>query len=431
MNRISIDRRRFLTSTGIASAALIMGVRPVRARQISPNEKLNIGVIGVAGQGAWNLERLASENIVALCDVDEERRIAAAQKFPGAKLYTDFRKLIDQKDIDAILIATPDHTHAVAAVRALKSGRHLYCEKPLAHTVSEARIITETARKEKRATQLGTQVHAGQNYRRVVELIQAGAIGVVKEVHVWVNSSWGGRQKSPERPPVPPHLHYDFWLGPVPFQPYHPEHVHYHWRSWWAFGGGSLADFGCHFMDLPHWALNLREPLSAEAEGPPVDPMSPPPWLIVRYEYPARGASPPVKLTWYHGGKRPEFLDPVLAKKWPGGILFMGEKDKMLLADYNRYVLLPEKEFEGYVRPQPTIPDSVGHHKEWIDACKTGSATSCSFDYSGPLTEAALLGNVAFRAGEKIQWDARKLKAISCRAADEFIQHHYRRGWRI
>jgi predicted dehydrogenase len=430
---MTMRRREFIKIAGLGSAGLVLGPRSALAarRRLSLDDKLNIGVIGVAARGGENLTGVSTENIVALCDVDEQRLNAAARNHPNAKLYTDFRRLIDQKDIDAIVVSTPDHTHAVASVRALKSGRHLYCEKPLARTISEARIVTDTARKEKRVTQIGTQIHAGKNYRRVVELVRSGVIGAVEEVHVWANSRWGGKEKSKETPPVPAHLHYDLWLGPVPRVPYHPEHVPYNWRQWWAFGGGSLGDFGCHYMDLPYWALDLRYPLSAEAEGPRVHPDSPPPWLIVRYAYPARGASPPVKLTWYHGGKQPEFLDPELLKKWVSGVLFVGQNGKMLLADYNRRLLLPEVEFAEFVPPQPFISDSIGHHQEWIRACKTGEQTTCPFDYSGPLTEAVLLGNVAFRVGEKIDWDPKKLKARNCRDAEEFIQHHYRKGWKI
>jgi predicted dehydrogenase len=429
-----MQRREFIKIAGLGSAGLVAGAQPAFAarRRLSANDKLNVGVIAVTSRGGENLAAVATtENIVALCDVDDQRLNAAAQKFPGAKLYHDFRRLIDQRDIDAIVVSTPDHTHAVAAVRALKSGRHLYCEKPLARTISEVRIITDTARKEKRVTQIGTQIHAGNNYRRVVELVQSGVIGVIEEVHVWANSSWGGKERSRETMPVPEHLHYDLWLGPLPHVPYHPEHVHYNWRQWWAFGGGSLGDFGCHYMDLPHWALELRHPLSAETEGPPVHADSPPPWLIVRYQYPARKASPPVKLTWYHGKRKPNFLDPELLKKWASGVLFIGQNGKMLLADYNRRLLLPETEFKEFIPPQPFIPDSIGHHQEWIRACKTGEPTSCSFDYSGPLSEAALLGNVAFRVGEKIEWDPKKLRATNCPKAEEFIQHRYKKGWKI
>jgi predicted dehydrogenase len=426
-----INRRQFIKHSAAATTgALLVGVR-TRARQISPNEKLNIGMIGVANRAGDDLKEVAGENIVALCDIDDNYLTAVKQKFPGAKTYNDFRRLLDQQDIDAVVVGTPDHTHAVAAVAALRSGRHVYCEKPLARTISEARIITETARKLNRVTQIGTQIHAGSNYRRVVELVQSGAIGAVREVHVWVAATYGGMELPKETVPVPANIHYDLWLGPVEYRPYSPEYVPFKWRNWWAFGGGALADFGCHFMDLPHWALGLSHPVTVEpVEGPPVHPESTPPWLIVRYEYPARGEKPPVRLTWYHGGKQPTLLSTEQSAKWKSGVLFVGEKGQ-LLADYGRHALLPEKDFADFKPPAPFIKDSIGHHKEWIEACKAGGQTTCQFDYSGPLTEAALLGNVAYRVGRKLEWDWKQLKATNCAEAGQYLQHHYRKGWRI
>ncbi|HZO83759.1 MAG TPA: Gfo/Idh/MocA family oxidoreductase [Verrucomicrobiae bacterium] len=418
-----ITRRSFIT--GLAALPLASAY----ARKLSANDKLNIGVIGVAGRGGENLNGISSQNIVALCDVDERNLAAAAAKFPSAKTYHDFRQLIDQKDIDAIVVSTPDHTHAVACVAALKSGRHLYCEKPLTHTISECRRVRELAARNKLVTQLGTQIHAGTNYRRVVELVQSGAVGPIEEVHVWA----AGAGKWPKGPPeLPAYLHYDLWLGPVPERPYDPEFVPLNWRYWWAFGGGTLADFGCHFMDLPHWALDLHHASTCEVvDAPPVDKEHPPRWLIVRYQHPARGDKPPVKLTWYHGGKQPTaLLTPEQAAKWKSGVLFLGKKG-MIMSDYGKHVLLPEKDFEGFVRPEPFIKDSIGHHLEWIEACKTGGPTTCNFDYSGALTETALLGNVAYRVGKKLEWDARKLRATNCPEADQFIQHHYRKGWKL
>jgi predicted dehydrogenase len=364
--------------------------------------------------------------------VDDQLLAAEAQRFPQAKTYNDFRRMLDQPGIDAVVVAIPDHCHAVAAVAALRSGRHVYCEKPLARTVSEVRIITETARKQKRVTQMGTQIHAGNNYRRVVELVQSGAIGKVSEVHVWVNTVYGGQERPKDTPQVPSNLHYDLWLGPVEPRPYSPEYVPFKWRNWWAFGGGSLADMGCHYMDLPHWALGLKYPSSVEAlDGPPVHPESTPPWLIVRYQYPAHGEQPPVQLTWHHGaGKQPSLLTAEQAAKWKTGVLFVGEKG-MLLSNYDHHALLPEKEFEGFVPPTPSIKDSIGHHKEWIRACKAGGETTCQFDYSGPLSEAVLLGNVAYRTGKKLEWDPVYLRATNAKEAEQFIQHHYREGWGI
>jgi predicted dehydrogenase len=429
-----MNRRKFIFDVGATAAALALAgcTTTKRARRISPNEKLNIGFIGVGNRGREDLLETArtGENVVALCDVDETILAKTTKDFPGAKTYSDFRRLLDQPDLDAIVIGTPDHTHAVAAVAALKSGRHCYCEKPLARTISEVRAITETARKTGLVTQIGTQIHAGNNYRRVVELVQSGAIGDVKEVHVWVNVTYGGKKKPTEFPPVPKHLDYDLWLGPVQEIQYSPEWVPFKWRNWWHFGGGALGDFGCHYMDLPFWALGLKYPLSAEAQGPERDPDSTPPWLIVRYQFPALdGGKEPLPLTWYHGGKQPspDVLAPDVANKWKSAVLFIGSKGR-LIADYGNHQLL------GVERPaelRVKIPNSTGHHKEWTEAIKTGGKTTCSFDYSGPLTEAALLGNVAYRVGKKLEWDAKRLKATNAREAEEYIQHRYRKGWSI
>lgn len=424
------SRRSFLKQSTVATAGFYAASSRFAFGALSPNERLNIGFIGTAGQARFSLENLKQENIVALCDIDDQKLAAAKQQYPRAKTYNDCRRLVDQKDIDAIVVATPDHTHAVAALAALRSGRHLYCEKPMARTISEVRIITETALRMKRVTQLGTQVHAGANYRRVVELVRSGVIGSVRDVHVWVPAVYGDKPK-PRSMPVPGHIHYDLWLGPVPAQPYSSDFVPFHWRNWWAFGGGALADFGCHYMDLPHWALDLRAPVRAEPnDGPPVDADAPPPQLVVRYEYPARGTQPPVTLTWYHGGRHPIFVRENLFPNWKAGVLFVGTKN-MLVADYNRHKLLPEKEFDGFVPPPKTIPDSIGHHKEWVNAIKNGGPTTCDFQYSGPLTEAALLGNVAYRVQRRLEWDSGKMRATNCREAEQFIHHHYRKGWRI
>ena len=424
-------RRDFIKQTALTATGTYWIGSRAYGRNISPNEKLNIGVIGVMGRAGEDLREVSSQNIVALCDVDDKNLAVVAPKYPQAKTYNDFRRLIDQNDIDAIVVGTPDHTHAVAAVAALKSGRHVYCEKPLARTGSETRMITDTAKKQNRVTQIGTQIHAGNNYRRTVELIQSGAIGAVREVHVWVNAIYGGMELPKEYPPVPSGLHYDLWLGPVEHRPYSPEWVPFKWRNWWAFGGGSLADFGCHYMDLPHWALDLRHPLTVEVlDGPPVHAESTPPWLIVRYEHPARGQKPPVKLTWYHGGKHPSLLTEDQFAKWKSGVLFVGEKG-IVLADYSRNMLMPEKDFADFKRPDPFIPNSIGHHNEWILACKTGGPTTCNFDYSGALTETALLGNVAYRVGKKLEWNSKTLHAANCPEAEKYIQHHYRAGWEL
>lgn len=435
-----MNRRQFIHRTALGTAGLCVTGCATRARKISANEKLNLGIIGVAHQGQYDMNNVAGENIVALCDVDDNYLAAAKQKFPGAKTYNDFRRLLEQPDIDAVVIATPDHTHAVAAAAALRSGRHVYCEKPLTRTISECRVVTELARKHKLITQIGTQIHSGDNYHKVVETIQSGTIGPVNEVHVWVNATYGGKAAPKETPPVPASLHYDLWLGPVKPRPYSPEYVPANWRHWWAFGGGALADFGCHYLDLPHWALGLRAPLSAEVlDAPKPHSDSTPPWMIVRYAYPASlvgqpkivsGLLPLLRLTWYHGGRRPSLLPANLAAKWDSGVLFLGEKG-MLLADYTRHVVMRDRGFGDYADPAAINSDFTQHHKNWIRAIKSGKLAESDFSYSGPLTEAALLGNVAFRAGCKIEWDSKNQRAKNCPAAAEFIHHDYRAGWKL
>lgn len=433
------NRRQFVRRAALAGAAAVAAANTApaasffkrKSKEPSASEKLNIGVIGTANRAMANIEGVAHENIAALCDVDENFLAAAAQKFPKAAKYTDFRGLLGHRGLDAVVISTPDHTHAVAAVAALQAGLHVYCEKPLTRTVSEARIVRETAKGKDLVTQMGTQIHAGANYRRVVELIQTEAIGRVSEVHVWVGTVYKAQARPIEIVPVPAHLHYDLWLGPALYRPYHPDYLPFKWRNWWAFGGGTLADFGCHYMDLPFWALGLTQPLTVESEGPLPHPEGPPEWQIVRYEFPARGAQPPVRLTWYQGPRRPPHFEQGLLPKWGNGVLFIGEKG-MLIADYGKHQLLPESVFAGFQPPAPFIPDSIGHHKEWTEACKNGGGTTCNFEYAGNLTEAALLGNVSHRlGGKKLEWDAKQLKAVNCPEADEFIQHHYRRGWRL
>ncbi|MEE8451631.1 MAG: Gfo/Idh/MocA family oxidoreductase [Thermoguttaceae bacterium] len=435
-----ISRRRLLQSTSVAAASLWLPDHRVHGQDPSPNEKLDIAVVGVAGRGGANLGGVSGENIVALCDVDSTRLAGAAQRFPKAKTYSDFRKMLDEvdKQIDAVVVSTPDHTHAPAGTAAMSLGKHCYCEKPLTHNVVEARRMAELAVKNNLATQMGTQIHAGTNYRRAVELVQCGAIGTVGEVHVWIGAKFNGPQRPgnvaqpdapTDTPAVPDNLDWDLWLGPAAERPYHPTYAPFKWRYWWPFANGQLGDFFCHYCDLAFWALDLRHPTSVEAEGS-VHPESAARWTAVRQEFPARGDRPPVVLNWYNGGAWPAIVKERDVPQWGSGVLFVGEKG-MLLSDYGKHVLLPESQYADYQRPEPTIADSVGHHREWIEACKTGGPTTCNFDYSGALTEAALLSNVALRVGEKLQWDAKSLKATNCPAADQYLQRAYRTGWTL
>ena len=434
----SVTRRSFVQTSAAVGAALVLP-RSV----FGANERLNVAAVGTGGR-AWNdLEAVSKENVVAICDVDERTMKKAATNSASvakAKQYVDFRRMLAEmeKEIDAVVIGTPDHTHAPAALMAMRMGKHVYCEKPLAHNVREVRLMRDVAKEKKLATQMGTQIHAGENYRRVVELIRAGAIGPVRRVHNWVPTSYSGSQKNVKSPqgshPVPEGLHWDLWLGPAAERPYHPDYHPFWWRGWWDFANGALGDMACHHMDLPHWALDLRDPVSIQSHGPDPDPEVAPAWQIVDYHYPARGENPAVHLTWYHGGKRPpEFDSPdsgLPKKGWGGGTLFVGEKG-MLLSDYGNHVLLPEAKFKDYQRPEKSIPKSPGHHAEWIRACKQGTETTCNFDYSGALAEAVLLGCVAHKAGKRIEWDAKAMKITNAPEANQFLTREYRKGWEI
>lgn len=437
-----LTRRHFLHSAAASGATLGFhgfAAEPKRAA----SDKLNLAVVGLTNRGGGNLNGVAPlANIVALCDVDDNRAGPVRQRFPKAVFHADWRKLLDVKGLDAVVISTPDHTHAPITAAALRAGLHVYCEKPLTHTVHEARTIANLAKKHNRVTQMGTQIHAEANYRRVVEIIQAGVIGPVREVHTWCGRSYWGGDPPTGSEDVPRGLHWDLWLGPAPARPfvhgksdshgwgvYHP----FNWRTWWDFGGGTLNDMACHHVDLPFWALKLRHPIKVTAEGPPPHKHSSALWQIVRYEFAARGELPAVALTWYDGGKRPPLLAAEGMPKWGDGNLFVGDKG-MLLADYGRYKLLPEKSFADFVPPKKTIADSVGHHKEWLDAIVAsggeGGTTTCNFDYAGALTECVLLGTVSYRSGKSFRWDAEKF-TTSEPAANAFLHKEYRKGWTL
>ncbi len=425
----SYTRREIIRNASVFSAGALLQSSAGAAPK-SPGEKLNIAMIGTANQARFSIDNVKSQNIVALCDIDDNYLAAAARDFPGAKTYNDYRKLLEQKDIDAVVVAIPDHMHAPATLAALQSGHHVYCEKPLTHTVKEARLVAETAKKHKRVTQMGTQIHATNNYRRVVEVIQSGAIGNVTEVHVWVAKVWSGSGRPLEKPPVPPTIHWDEWIGVAPYRDYNPAYLPASWRGWWDFGGGTMSDMACHYMDLPFWALKLRHPTTVEAHGAPVSDETTAQWIVANYEFGPRDNLPPVKLTWYDGGKQPPHFEEGKLPQWGDGVLFIGDKG-MLIADYGHYLLLPEKDFTGYQAPAPSIPNSIGHHAEWIEACKTGGTTTCNFDYSGALSESVLLGCVAYRVGKKLEWDPVHLRATNCREADKFLMPHYRSEWNL
>jgi len=437
MNRLHTchqSRRKFLRNSAMAGIGIWVAAGGRSARGQSPNEKLNIGIIGAAGRGGANTGAVSSENIAALCDVDENRLASAAKKHPQAKTYVDWRELVEQKDLDAVVVSTTDHTHAFASVWAMNRGLSVYCEKPLAYCAHEARVMQEKylANKDRLATQMGTQIHATDNYRRIVELVQSGAIGPVREAHVWCGrKGLADGERPTDEPPVPENLHWDLWLGPAPLRPYHPRYLPgcMTWEQWWDFGNGCLGDMGSHLIDLPFWALKLRDPLRVWAEGEPLRKETYPQWLKIHWEHPARGDMPPVTVHWYDGIQRPQVKVPGRdITKLGKGILFVGDEG-MLLCDYGFRTLLPEEKFKDFQAPEPWIAPSLGHHKEWIHACKTGEPTLCNFDYSGKLIEHNLLGTVAFRVGERLEWDARQMKAVGCPEADPLIHRKPREGW--
>jgi len=425
------SRRHFLSVAAASGAGLLILGNSRSARSYQANEKLNIAAIGAGGRGAANLSDVASENIVALCDADERRAASSFARFPQARRYFDYRKLLDELDrqIDAVVVSTPNHIHAPASVTAMRMGKHAYCEKPLSHSLYEARVAARVAAEKKVATQMGTQIHATDNYRRIVELIRAGAIGTVREFHAWLPGARGAGDRPKDTPPVPEGLHWDVWLGPAPERPYHSCYVPHDWHYWWDFGGGEYGNMGCHYLDLAFWALELRHPTTIAAEGPPPHPESTPTQQYARYEFPARGDRPPVTLTWTQGTKPPPIFEQHKFPSWAWGV-FVGSEG-MLLADYGQRLLWPQEKFADYRPPEPSIPPSPGHHQEWIAACKTGSPTTCNFDYSGAVTETVLLGNVAYRVGRKLEWDAANMKFPNCPEADKYLQREYRAGWTL
>jgi predicted dehydrogenase len=405
------------------------------ARGGSANEKLQVGLIGVGNRGEANLKAMSEEQIVALCDIDEQTLGKAAEGCPGARLYHDFRKMLDeQKDLDAVVVTIPDHTHAAATLLALRLGKHVYCEKPLTHAIDEARAVAQAAAQAGVATQMGNTGHSSENTRRAVELIRTGAIGAVREVHAWTNRPiWPqGIDRPAEHPTTPTHIHWDLWLGPAPERPYNAAYHPFKWRGWWDFGTGALGDMACHILDPAFWALKLRHPVSVFAESPPINPETAPPWSIIHFEFPARDEMPAVKLTWYDGGKMPpaDLLEGQALSKG-GGSLFVGEKGRLLVGQGRILTLLPVKDFADYQEPEPFLARSPGHHLEWIDACKKGGPTGSNFDYAGAMTESILLGNVALRAGRKIEWDGPNMRSRNGTIEDIYIHRPYRKGWEL
>jgi predicted dehydrogenase len=447
------SRRSFLRRATWAAAAFqvvpghILGLRG----QTPPSEKLNLAGIGVAGQGGSDLTQFHNleQNIVALCDVDWAHADGSFRKYPKARAWKDYRKMLDeQKDIDAVVVATPDHQHAFATMHALRLGKHVYCEKPLTHSVWEARQIARAAREHKIATQMGNQGQASEETRRLCEMLWDGAIGPVREVYIWTdrpsNGLFGeywpqGGARPKDTPPVPSTLEWDLWLGPAPPRPYHPAYLPFKWRGWCDFGTGALGDIGCHAMDPAFRALKLGPPLSVESSSTRVNDEMYPLASMVTYHFPARGELPPVKLVWSDGGLRPSRPPELEEGRELGatGALYIGDKGK-IVSQRMRYQLLPETRAKEYGEPPKKLPRSIGHYREWLVACRGGQAAGSNFDWAGPLTEAVLLGNVALRTAlreeltrQKLLWNSAALKFTNSETANRFLRRSYRPGWSL
>ncbi len=445
-----ISRRSFQKrSLGLAAGAMASAYWP--RQSFGQSDQLRVAFIGVGGRGNANLRTISKQpgvQVVALCDVNDQSLSNAAKDFSDARRFFDFRELyseLKESEYDAVVVSTAEHTHAYATMPALKRGKHVYCEKPLTHNVVEARQITEAAAKAGVVTQMGTQIHAEPNYHRVVELIQSGAIGPVHEVHVWVGRTWGLQTEEEakankdivyvaERPkesdPVPEWLHWDLWLGPAAERPFSNVYLPGpKWYRWWDFGNGTMSDLGSHWVDLPFWALKLDHPRSIESSGTPHAEIAPASMTAV-YQYGPRDQMPACSLTWYQGTHKPKQWTEKVIPQWNSGVLFVGAKG-MLLSDYSKHLLLPEDAFVDFKPPEPFIPKSPGHHAEWVMACKTGSPTGSPFSYAGPLTEANHLGNVAYRAGGKIEWDWQAMRITNNPNANRFLTRQPRAGWSL
>ncbi|MBL7042069.1 MAG: Gfo/Idh/MocA family oxidoreductase [Pirellulaceae bacterium] len=460
-SRPSIPRRRFLQAATAAAAFTIVPRRVLGGPKfVAPSESVRVALIGAGGQGKqdakWLLRDHADAQVISVCDPYEQwdhggnngrlpvkaelEKLQAGKGTPVAVSdYADYRQMLDRESaIDAVICATPDHWHATITLAAMKAGKHVYCEKPLTHNIWEAREVARVGKETGVATQMGNMGHSGEGLRRTCEWIWAGAIGAVREVHAWGD---GGRYvtghgRPTETPPIPAGFDWDLWVGPRPPRPYHPSYTPGLWRGWWAFGCGCLGDMGCHNLDPAYCALHLETPLTVEATSPGVDSEITCYCTMYRYTYGARGDMPPVKVTWYDGGLRPATPDGVtpreLAFAGGNGILFVGDEGVIACAGWaGAPRLFPLEKRKEYEKLEPTLPRSQGHLRDWLDACKGGPAASANFQYGAGITEMVLLGNVALRAGTRIEWDAANMKATNTPKADALLREEYRPGWDI
>ena len=443
-----VSRRAFVG--GAVGAASAMYVRRISGAE----DRVRVAVVGCGGRGADDLNELkpTGANIVALCDADERRAAKSFSEYASARRYQDWRRMLEKEasNIDAVVVATPDHNHAIISIAAMKLGKHVYCEKPLAHSIREARRMAAVAAEMKVATQMGTQGHAFEGTREAVEVIRSGVLGEVRELHVWTDRPKGwwpqGVERPNDTPSVPKGLDWDVWVGPAPMRPYNPAYVPFKWRGWWDFGTGAIGDMGVHNLDTAFWGLELTAPTSVKIvdcspglTSPPAKETLPA-WSLLRIEFPGRGDKPPVTLHWYDGGKVPpvELFHGEPVPKADGGSLVIGSKGTLLTRTWHGgqsardwFVMLPREKFKDYQPPPKSLPRTASHHQEWIDACRGRGKTLSNFGYAAVLTESLLVGDLALRVGKDLTWDAGKMAAMGCPEADAFIKPQFREGWQL
>lgn len=443
-----MNRREFLKTAGAGAAAfaalpeigLAWADVPSRQGTFVKGRKLNIACIGIGGKGEGDVASLSSENIVALCDVDRKRGAASFKRHPQAKRYRDFRRMLIELDdrIDAVTVSTPDHMHFPAAMMAVKMGKHVFVQKPLTHTIEEARILTEAARLHRVATHMGIQGHSGQGIRRMREWYAVRAIGDIQELHIWTNRPiWPQGIPNPlPKAPVPATLDWNLWQGVAPEREYGNGYQPFNWRGWWDYGCGALGDIGCHAFDCAFDVLSLGSPSTVEAVTDTINDQTAPKWSIVTYQFPATKDRGPVKLVWYDGDRKPERpaeLEP--GRNLPGDIggqLWCGTKGKIVVNDVycESARLIPETKMQDFAKnrmPPQTQKKSIGHYEEWLEACRGGEPAGANFDYAGPMTEMVLLGNLAVRTGKKIEWDAANMLCKNVPEANRFVRKSYRK----
>ena len=448
------SRRRFVYSS-VAAGSLVL-LPSVTRNVLGANDKLRLAGIGAGGKGAVDINLCSTEYVTALCDVDQRNAAGTFRKYETAKKYTDFREMLEKEDktIDCVTVSTPDHLHAIAALTAMRQNKHVYCQKPLTHNVYEARLLRKVAKERKLVTQMGNQGHAHPGTRRMVELVQAGVIGDVKEIHVWTDRPiWPQGKRAVaalaqgKGTPVPDHLNWNMWLGPAKERPYNPAYLPFKWRGFWDFGTGALGDMGCHNMDTPFFALELRDPKAVSAKTSEIFTEAAPEWAIIKYEFPEQEVSfgnkkrPAVNLTWYDGRKKP---DPALVKQpqLPGnGVIMVGSKDTLYIPNYwGEGQFVSGRKVADFSNVPITLPrtphggdNDRGQHQEWVAAVKANKPEMAlaNFDYAGPMTEAVLLGNVAMRTSQRVEWDPKAMKVTNNPDANQYIRGYYRQGWEL